>query len=149
MEIAQLQLGTNWSRQFVTLRLSWHGVLKLLRLGTNWSWKSQTLISSLIFLFFGLPTLFHRFPQDFRFTFLRKLSSSSISQVLIVWLLWFHYSSSNHNLCFLYGFHSNIDWFFYFFLFFIFYCEYRDCKAQSKRLLVLVVWEMCSIYFLI
>ena len=27
MEIAQLQLGTNWSRQFVTLHLSWRGVL--------------------------------------------------------------------------------------------------------------------------
>ena len=49
-------------------------------------YKSQTLISSLIFLFFGLPTLFHRFSHDFCFTFLKKLNSSSISlfQFLIV-----------------------------------------------------------------
>ena len=113
-----------------------------LRLGTNWSWKSQTLIWSLIF--FCLPTLFHRFLHDFRFTFLRKLTSSSISLYgfLIVRLLRFQYSSSNHNLCFLYNFHTNIDWFFFFF-FWLWVQAQRDCKAQSKRLLVLVVWEMC------
>ena len=70
--IAQLRLGTV---SVLWLLIS----LGVVFLSSNWVRITNPNFVFDFFSFFGLPTLFHRFSHDFRFTFLRKLSSSSIS----------------------------------------------------------------------
>ena len=63
MEIAQLRLGTTWSRQFVTLRLSW--VVFSAPIRYEWIMEVTNPNFVFYFCFFGLPTLFHRCPVIF------------------------------------------------------------------------------------
>ena len=137
MEIAQVQIDLG----FVSLRLSWHCVLS-----SDYVWITNPNFV-FDFLFFGLPTLFHRFSHDFRFTFLRKLNSSSISlfQFLIVDFYDFIIRVQIIiSVSFTVFIQILIDFFYFFIFIYILWVQaQRDCKAQSKGLLVLVVWEMC------
>ena len=63
MEIAQLRLDTTWSRQFVTLRLSWVVFSAPIRYELIMEVTNPNFV--FYFCFFGLPTLFHRFPVIF------------------------------------------------------------------------------------